>query len=245
MNNGEVEILYRDDHFVAVNKPSGLLSTPDRWDRGKPYLKQTVEEMLRCRCYQVHRLDRQVSGVMIFAVTKSSHRQLSLQFQERRVTKYYVALVEGIPPDKGELRFPLDSSMTKTGSDGCRRVCVDEKEGRHSLTLFRSIEELRLPRGKGAISLLQVRPVTGRTHQVRVHLAHRGFPLISDPLYNPHGAVMKHIREIVPEQLCHLTSDWVSLHASRLEFNHPDSGDFMRMTARLPALFSWLIDTMK
>ncbi|MBO9564272.1 MAG: RNA pseudouridine synthase [Niastella sp.] len=164
------EILLENDHFVVLNKPSGLLSIPDR--EGKEFsLKQMLQEKYG-QIFTVHRLDRDTSGIIVFARDEETHKFLSKAFEERTVEKYYQGIVNGVPPIKQKtVNEPIAENMTKRG------VMLIHQRGKQSITDYEVLEEF------GKFSLVQFRIHTGRTHQIRVHMQHEGHPIVVDELY--------------------------------------------------------------
>ncbi len=164
------EILLENDHFVVLNKPSGLLSIPDR--EGKEFsLKQMLQEKYG-QIFTVHRLDRDTSGIIVFARDEETHKFLSKAFEERTVEKYYQGIVNGVPPIKKKtVNEPIAENMTKRG------VMLIHQRGKQSITDYEVLEEF------GKFSLMQFRIHTGRTHQIRVHMQHEGHPIVVDELY--------------------------------------------------------------
>jgi len=164
------EIIYENDHFIVLNKPAGLLSIPDR--EGKdPSLKSWLREKYG-NIFTVHRLDRDTSGVIIFAKDETTHQYLSKVFEERTVEKIYAGIVQGaLAQPKGSIDLPIMEHPTKPA------VMVINKRGRASLTDYEVLEEL------GLYSLVQFRIHTGRTHQIRVHMQALGHPIVCDETY--------------------------------------------------------------
>lgn len=164
------DILVENDHFVVINKPSGLLSIPDR--EGKDFsLKQMLQEKYG-QIFTVHRLDRDTSGIIVFAKDEETHKYLSQAFEERTVEKYYVGIVNGVPPEKKmTIDEPIAENTTKRG------VMLIHQRGKPSITDYEVLEEF------GKFSLLRFRIHTGRTHQIRVHMQHVGHPIVCDALY--------------------------------------------------------------
>jgi 23S rRNA pseudouridine1911/1915/1917 synthase len=164
------EILLENDHFVVLNKPSGLLSIPDR--EGKEFsLKQMLQDKYG-QIFTVHRLDRDTSGIIVFARDEETHKFLSKAFEERTVEKYYQGIVNGVPPEKKKtINEPIAENMTKRG------VMLIHQRGKQSITDYEVLEEF------GKFSLVQFRIHTGRTHQIRVHMQHEGHPIVVDELY--------------------------------------------------------------
>ena len=166
----EEHIIFSDDDVVVVNKPSGMLSIPDREGKGtslKELLKQKFDEI-----YTVHRLDRDTSGIVIFARNEAMHRHLSMQFENRETEKYYNALVLGSPSNpEGTINEPIAEHPNKKGQ------MTVYKRGKESITDYKVLESFKM------FSWMQFRIHTGRTHQIRVHMKHLGHPVVCDDLY--------------------------------------------------------------
>jgi 23S rRNA pseudouridine1911/1915/1917 synthase len=164
------DILFENDDFVAVNKPAGVLSIPDR--EGKdPSLKGMLKEKYGA-IFTVHRLDRETSGVIVFAKNETSHKYLSKIFEERAVEKLYQGLVLGtLPEAKGSIDEPIMEHPAKLGT------MVINKKGKASLTDYEVLEVL------GGYSFVQFQIHTGRTHQIRVHMQSIGHPIACDNVY--------------------------------------------------------------
>ncbi|MBT9487809.1 MAG: RluA family pseudouridine synthase [Rubrivivax sp.] len=189
---GEVLPLYIDDHLLVLDKPAGLLAVPGRID---PDCLATRAQALWPDVRVVHRLDQATSGLMTFARGAEAQRVLSAAFAEQRVDKQYLAIVEGLlADDQGEIDLPLAADWPNRP-----RQVVDPVRGKASRTRWRV-----LTRGNGW-TRLELTPVTGRTHQLRVHLQAIGHPIVGDGLYGQGG----------PRLL---------LHAAHLTLPHPYHG---------------------
>jgi 23S rRNA pseudouridine1911/1915/1917 synthase len=163
-------IISENDDFIALNKPSGLLSIPDR--EGKDIsLKKILQEKYG-QIFTVHRLDKDTSGLIIFAKNESSHRYLSELFQERQTKKIYLGLVNGSPAAaEGTLDEPIAEHPVKKG------FMVVDRRGKEALTEYKVLKNFSI------YSWLQFRIHTGRTHQIRVHMKNEGYPIACDELY--------------------------------------------------------------
>jgi 23S rRNA pseudouridine1911/1915/1917 synthase len=182
MRKDAIEIIYEDNDILVVNKPSGVPVTKDR--SGRPQLVDLLSGQLgdeaAAKLRLVHRLDKDTSGVMILARNRSAQRQFTDYFFERNVKKTYLALVKGyVTEAQGLIDSPIGHSRKNPGL-----MVVDRKRGKESLT------EWRLMADFGLISLLAVNPLTGRTHQVRVHLPSVGLPLAVDPMYGSNAPIL-------------------------------------------------------
>jgi 23S rRNA pseudouridine1911/1915/1917 synthase len=164
------EIIFENDHLIVINKPAGLLSIPDREGK-EPSLKQLLQQKYE-QIFTVHRLDRETSGIIVFAKDAETHKFLSQAFEERAVEKYYVGIVTGSLPEKQKtIEAPSAENTVKRGH------MIIHKRGKPAITDYEVLEEF------GKFSLLQFRIHTGRTHQIRVHMQYIGHPLVCDELY--------------------------------------------------------------
>jgi len=175
-------VVYEDGEIIAVNKRSGIPVCPDRWGDSGERLDRLVAEALEppARLFTVHRIDCGTSGLVLFAKTAASHRALSVAFEERGVEKRYVAVVNGRPAWK---ETTCDLPLVPDGNKRHMTI-VDKYRGKKSVTRF------VLLGSAGNYSVLEARPETGRTHQIRVHAAALGFPVACDPLYGTGKGVM-------------------------------------------------------
>lgn len=225
MNKFKTEIIFEDESIIAINKPSGLLSVPDR--EGKEVsLKQLLQERYN-HIWTVHRLDKDTSGAIVFAKNEQTHRSLSVQFESREVEKYYVGLVHGIPtPESGSVDAAIMEHPVKKG------VMITHKKGKPSLTDFTTIESF------GSYSYMHFRIHTGRTHQIRVHMKHIGHSIVCDDLYGNGEPVMlssikKKFHLSKKEETEHPLFNRLALHAEQVLFTGAQKQQY-RIEAPLP-----------
>ena len=167
-------LVYEDESIVAFNKNSGIAVSPDRWDISRERMDKLAAEFLNIpRLYTVHRIDKETSGLVLFAKNADSHKMLSLAFESRSVEKKYIAIVRGRPSWKEQ---SCDLPLVPNGNKKHHTI-VDKFRGKKSLTAF------RLLGSAGNYSVLEAIPLTGRTHQIRVHLAALGHPVVCDEFY--------------------------------------------------------------
>ncbi len=231
----DIPILYQDDAVIVVDKPAGLVVHPAAGHRDGtlvnallPALDQAADEDAPERPGIVHRLDRGTSGVLVVARTAEAMAHLAAQFAAHTVDRRYLALVWGQPRDQAGT---IDADLGRHPADRKRFAVV--RQGRHAVTHFRVLETARSTVGRGVvtISLLECRLETGRTHQVRVHLAHLGHPVLGDPVYGKKGPPPEPVRAAL------LGVDHQLLHARRLGFVHPTSGETMVFESAPPPDF--------
>lgn len=207
--DGQPQVLHADHEVLVVAKPSGLLSVPGRGEDKEDCLINRLRGAFPT-ILLVHRLDQDTSGVMVFGLTPHAQRNLSKQFEERRVKKVYVARLAGrLEPKSGKVDLPLIVDWPNRP-----RQKVDHDAGRPALT------EWRVIRAGDDETRVRLFPLTGRSHQLRVHMAATGHPILGDPLYAT-GPAADHPR--------------LMLHAESLRFRHPDSG--VQATFSQPAPF--------
>jgi tRNA pseudouridine32 synthase/23S rRNA pseudouridine746 synthase/23S rRNA pseudouridine955/2504/2580 synthase len=167
-----IRILYRATNWIAVDKPAGALVIPGRGEGDRACLRDQIGEQLGQRAWVVHRLDRDTSGVLLFALDAPTHRILSIAFEAGRIEKIYWALVHGHVERPLELEWSLARAR-----QGRMRTARTGEAGKPARTLVRPIEAFR------AATLIEAQPLTGKTHQIRVHLSRAGHPLLVDPSY--------------------------------------------------------------
>jgi 23S rRNA pseudouridine955/2504/2580 synthase len=220
-------VLLEDDWIIAIDKPAGLAV------HGGSGISRGVIEQLRAERPQqrflelVHRLDRETSGVLLVAKKRSALTSLQLQLREGAVDKRYLVLVTGDwQTNRREVRLALRKSVTAQGE---RRVSVD-REGQTAHTIFTLREKF------AGFALLEAELLTGRTHQIRVHLAHLGFPVAQDDKYGDFACNRALAREGLKRMF---------LHAARLEFTHPGRGERVAVQAPLPADLAGFLDRLR
>ena len=222
------EILYEDEGLAVINKPAGVVVHP-----AAGHLHGTLVHGLLARLKDlsgvggmlrpgiVHRLDKDTSGLLLIAKDDRTHQALSAMFKERKVKKLYLALVHGVPQAlSGKIEAPLGRHPVN------RKKMAVLAGGREAVTLWRRKEVFR------RAALLEVEPLTGRTHQIRVHLASLGHPIVGDELYGgakPHGP--KAHRQL--------------LHAWKLRLRHPLTGEELAFEAELPEDFREVLDELR
>ena len=201
-------ILHHDHEIVVVNKQAGILSVPGRGDDKSDCLINRVRGVFPT-VLLVHRLDQDTSGVMVFGLTPHAQRNLSKQFEERRTKKTYVARLAGrLEPKTGTVDLPLIVDWPNRP-----RQKVDHDQGRPAQTDWRVI------RADDRETRVRLMPLTGRSHQLRVHMAELGHPILGDPLYAS-GAAADYPR--------------LMLHAETLRFKHPETGVMQSFSAPVP-----------
>lgn len=173
----KVDIIFENEDLIAINKPSGLLSIPDRFGKD-PSVKSILQEQFD-KIYTVHRLDKDTSGLIVFAKNEDTHKHLSQLFEGRDVEKFYVGLVRGtLANNKGVIDVPIMEHPGKT------TLMMTHRKGKPSVTNYEVLEEF------GMFSWLQFQILTGRTHQIRVHMKHLGNPIVCDELYGDKTPVL-------------------------------------------------------
>lgn len=209
-----MQIIHSDEHILVINKPAGIPVLPDGWEKDAPYLVKMLEEEFG-KVFTVHRLDKTTSGVMVFARTAESHRALNIQFENHEAEKVYHAIMEGEPKwNEKVAKFPLRANVGKK-----HRTAVDDKNGKPSETRYRILKRYQ------EAALVEARPMTGRTHQVRVHAYALGHPLLGDTLYSVYGASET---DLIARP---------ALHAYSLTITHPVTQERLAFKAEHPEDF--------
>ena len=204
-------IIFQDDFIVAFDKPSGLLSVPGIGPEKADCLVSRAQEVLP-EARIVHRLDRDTSGVIVLARDADTHRELSRQFHDRETEKTYCAVVSGkVLGEDGVVEAPLRKDL-----ENPPRHLVDHVQGKPARTDWLGLRRAESP----PRTMLRFTPVTGRTHQLRIHACVLGHPIIGDDLYAP--------REVVD------LGDRLMLHAAELIVTHPETGERLELTAPVP-----------
>jgi len=234
----KVPVLFEDETVFALDKPAGLLSSPDRYDANRPNLMKLLHRAIergvpwaaeRGLTYlaNAHRLDFETSGVILLAKTKPGLVALANEFGGERVAKQYLALAQGTPPEDAFFSdAKLEPHPTKLG-----QMRVEPKRGKKSHTDFHSLEKF------AGYTLVRCAPRTGRTHQIRVHLSHLGFPIAGDALYRGEPLLLSQLKPNYQPKRGAAEQPLigrVALHASSLMIAHPVSGAKITIEAPLP-----------
>lgn len=220
-------VVYEDECLLAVDKPAGMVVHPAAGHTGGTlvnallaYYPQLADVGGPGRAGVVHRLDKDTSGLLLVAKVPEAHAALQRQFKRRQVRKTYLALVEGeVQPREGVIEVPVGRDQRQ------RKQMAAMRSGRPAVTQYRAVEYFR------GYTLLEVRPHTGRTHQIRVHLAWLGYPVVGDRVYG---------RRRQP-----LLGDRHFLHALELHFTHPVTREALTLTAPLPAELTGVLERLR
>lgn len=210
------DILFEDSRVIAFDKPSGLLVAPDRWDKDRPNIMALIHERYSPGWFNAHRLDAATSGVLLCAKDRAALAELARQFETRSIRKRYLALVRGAPAnDEAVIDAPMAEDPARPGA------MLVTGGGKAAVTRIAVVARFR------GWSLIEAWPQTGRTHQVRAHLAHAGCPIVSDPLYGNSGPLFlsrlkpgyRQTKRVEPPLM-----ERLALHAERIEFINPADG---------------------
>ena len=216
-NKMKIKILYEDSNILAIDKPSGILVHPDQRSEEKTILDLVLKKYPKVEI--VHRLDKETSGVLLLAKTKEAHEFLKKQFADREVKKVYNAIVSGhIKNDHGIINKPIGRSP----KDFRRHLSGRGARGelREAITEYKVLKRFEAPQ---KYTYLEIRPKTGRTHQIRVHMKYLNHPVVCDSLYNPKGFYPKDISRL-------------ALHAKSIEFKNL-KGKIIKVESLLPKEF--------
>ncbi len=209
----ELPVLFLDEHLLAVNKPAGLPTLPDGYDKSAPCLVNLLKQQFD-RVWVAHRLDKGTSGVIVVARSAEVHRALNIAFDSHGVSKVYHAIVIGVPQWN---EYLIDLPLRPDG-DRRHRTVIDRQHGKPAVTRLRVLERF------AQLSLIEARPETGRTHQIRAHLAAIDLPLAGDALYGSKDAPALIAR--------------TALHACAIELEHPATHQPLRIEAPYPLDFT-------
>ena len=214
-----LQIVYQDENYVAVFKPAGLVVHRSKLTQThEPVLLQTLRDQLNTFVYPIHRLDRPTAGLILFALSGKAAAKMVEQFTQRTVTKYYQALVRGFAPENGVINRPL---REKFGEELSPESTMDNPT-QEAVTHYEVLARYQAPWPLGKysetrFSLLEIRPLTGRWHQIRRHLNHIAYPVLGDHRHGDHRYnQMVHAQTGVYRML---------LTAMRLDFRHPYTGE--------------------
>ena len=229
----ELPVVFRDEDLLVVDKPAGLPMHPTA-----RYLVGTLVTLARAMAKEgekpdpAHRLDRETSGLVVCGLRPQVTRALKLAFAAGRVHKAYLAIVEGAPRED---EFEVDAPLAVGGETVRIRVVVDAKNGKPARTRFRVLARHEI--GGEKFALVRCEPLTGRQHQIRAHLSHRGFPIVGDKIYGRDERIFVRFTEKALTdgdwKLLRLTRH--ALHAAQIAFPHPRDGREVKLESPLPA----------
>jgi tRNA pseudouridine32 synthase/23S rRNA pseudouridine746 synthase len=204
-------LIHRDEHFIVINKPAGLLSVPGKGDLTDCVIARLLAE--EPNTLLIHRLDRDTSGILVFALNKAAQSHISRQFQNRQTEKQYHALVGGVLTDEGSVDVPVNYDPTRPPLH-----IADPAYHKPALTHWQALELFNI--NGQAVTRVKLMPITGRSHQLRVHMQYLGHAIVGDGLY-----ASEVVQQLMP-RLC--------LHAEQLSFLHPVTGEALNFFCPAP-----------
>jgi len=231
-----LEILYRDEYLVAINKPTGLLVHKSMIDRHEIYFAMKIlSEQIGQWVYPIHRLDKPTSGVLLFALDSHTAKLLNEQFAAHTIEKTYIAICRGYVADEGVIEHPLTLKHDKIGD----RDSSKYKEPQEASTAYRCLAKVELNASVGRYdtvrySLVELKPHTGRKHQLRRHMKHINHHLLGDTKYG-RGEHNKFVRE-------RYSMNRLLLHAISLEFEHPYTKERLLLKASFDTTFGTILE---
>ncbi len=238
-NNYELEILYKDQYLVAINKPSGLLVHKSMIDRHEIYFAmKMLRDQIGQWVYPIHRLDKPTSGVLLFALDSDTAKLMNQQFSESKIQKTYIGVVRGYIDESGFIDHPLSVKLDKIADKDSKA----EKEPQEAQTVYKRLATVEVDKAvgryeKSRYSLVELKPQTGRKHQLRRHMKHLSHHMLGDTKYG-RGEHNKMVRE-------HYGCHRLLLHAISLRFIHPYSGEEILLKAGLDETFNSLFKSFK
>lgn len=223
-----LDVVYEDDHMIIINKPRGMVVHPAAGNYSGTLVNALLEHCQDLsgingviRPGIVHRLDKDTSGVMVVAKNDQSHLNLALQIKERHASRKYIAIVHGnIKEEQGVINAPIGRHPVDR-----KKMAVVFSNSKTAITHFRTIERF------GNYTVVECKLQTGRTHQIRVHMAHIGHPVVGDPKYGPEKQ--------------HFTIEGQALHSAQLSLAHPVTGETMCFSAPLPADMEMILANLR
>ncbi len=241
--NLPLQIVYEDEYLVVVDKPAGMVVHPAYGHRTGTLANallhhfKNVSRLDDARPGIVHRLDKDTSGLLVVARDERTHAALAAQFKAKTTQREYLAVVCGIPKPK---RDTIASFLTRSTKDR-RKIVVSLKEGKWAVTHYEIAEKFHLH------ALLRVRLETGRMHQIRVHLAHRGHPVFGDPTYEGRKGQLQGLNIADTRFVVELLENFQrqALHAHTLGFVHPATGEVLSFQSALPADMEELLQSLR
>jgi len=233
-----LEILYRDEWLVAINKPADLLVHRSMIDRHETrFAMQMLRDQIGQHVFPVHRLDKPTSGILLFALNPETARKMGDLFSAGVAGKEYLAIVRGYTDESGLIDYPLKEELDKKSD----RKAIQDKEAQEAVTEYRRLATVELPYAVGRYqtarySLLHLTPKTGRKHQLRRHLKHLYHPIVGDTTHGD-GKQNTFFRQQFD---CHR----LLLHAAGLGFRHPKTDQLLQIDAPLPPSFNNIVDAL-
>lgn len=237
MQKNRLEIIFENENFVAVNKPSGLLTIPDRHDDTINSLYKILQQKYD-KIFIVHRLDKDTSGIILFAKNEETHKYLSQLFEQRKVEKYYLGIIQGrLQNTRGMIDAPLLEHPVKKG------MMIIHAKGKPSVTDYEVLEEY------GIYSSVQFQIHTGRTHQIRAHMKHLGHPIVCDETYGDTKPIMlssfkKKFKLSQHDEEERPMLNRLGLHSYQLKFKD-DTGNEIDLKADMPKDMRALLQQLK